>query len=303
MSVYDNLDLTDREYLRQTLERIREAIVETLALMTGREFELGEPDFDSDTVDALADFLPGQTVVAAGELVTGLEGKLILAITGRKAIEIAGILTELSREEIESRIEEGVTSQMLGHFQEVGSQIFANMGMFLTRLFDSEISIELKELTTNDIREKQLEFVARTGLDESVVVKFDFSDGSVVVLFVPLGIAKELSTIGLPGLPKRSPEVRETGPPSKESLSNISRLLRLQLPLIVKLAEKVESLDKVLNYSEGHIIEFDKSSDGLLDLIVVDKLIGHGEAVKIGENFGIRIRDVGSPHDILRKLR
>jgi flagellar motor switch protein FliN/FliY len=303
MSLYDNLDLTDREYLKQTLERIREAIVETLALMTGREFELGEPDFDSDNVDALAEFLPDQTVITAGELVTGLEGKLTLAITGKKVIEIAGALTDLSREEIASRVGEGVTSQMLGHFQEVSNQMFANIGMFLTRLFDSEIAIELKELTTNDISEKQLEFVARTGLDESVVVKYDFSDGCAVVLFVPLAVAKELSTIGLPGLPKRSPEKRETGPPSKESLSNVSRLLKLQLPLIVKLAEKVESLDKVLNFSEGHIIEFEKSSDGLLELLVVNKVIGTGEAVKIGENFGIRIRDIGTPHDILKKLR
>jgi len=303
MSAYDNLDLTDRDYLQRTLERIREAIVETFALLTGKEFELGEPNFDFDNVDTLRAFFPDETVICNGVLVVGLEGMLTLAITGKKAIEIAGILSELSPEEIESRREEGVTSQVLGQFQEVASQLFANMGMFLTRLFDTEIAIEIKDLTTANLNEKPRAFIERTGLDESVVIKYDFADDGSIVLFVPLGIAKELSTIGLPGLPKRSPEKKEAGPPSKESLANINRLLKIKMPLIVKLAEKTESLEKVLNYSEGHIIEFDKSSDGLLELLIVDKLIGQGEAVKIGENFGIRIRQVGSASDILKKLR
>ena len=172
----------------------------------------------------------------------------------------------------------------------------------LSRLFDAEIKVELSEILAADLIEKPASFAEQTRLAQNIIVVFHVSSGGAIALLIPLGVAKELAVIGLPGLPKRSAAPRADVGGEGESLEHIDRLLKIELPLIVLLAEKTETLERVLNYSEGHIIEFDKGAEEMLELLVVDKVVARGEAVKIGENFGIRIRNVGSARETLQKL-
>jgi flagellar motor switch protein FliN len=72
------------------------------------------------------------------------------------------------------------------------------------------------------------------------------------------------------------------------------RILRLEVPVIVTLAERTMPFSKILTLSPGSIIEFDKPSDGLLDLMINNRCVGRGQAVKVGENFGLRVNIVGS---------
>jgi flagellar motor switch protein FliN/FliY len=46
----------------------------------------------------------------------------------------------------------------------------------------------------------------------------------------------------------------------------------------------------------------DKSSEEELDLLVKNKTIGKGTAVKVGENFGIRITSIDSPQQRVEAL-
>jgi flagellar motor switch protein FliN/FliY len=52
----------------------------------------------------------------------------------------------------------------------------------------------------------------------------------------------------------------------------------------------------------GAIIEFLKSSEEPLQLLVNNKAIGLGEAVKVGENFGLRITQIGDVRQIVAAL-
>ncbi len=70
-------------------------------------------------------------------------------------------------------------------------------------------------------------------------------------------------------------------------------LLKLEVPLIVRVGERVMKLGDVLSLVPGAIIELPKSAEDELDLLVNNKPIGTGTAVKVGENFGIRITSVG----------
>lgn len=47
----------------------------------------------------------------------------------------------------------------------------------------------------------------------------------------------------------------------------------------------------------GAIIKFEKSCDELLDLAVCDQLIAAGEVVKVGDKFGLRIRNMTKPEE------
>jgi flagellar motor switch protein FliN/FliY len=82
----------------------------------------------------------------------------------------------------------------------------------------------------------------------------------------------------------------------------LQRILRLQVPVIVKLAERKLMLSEVMRLGVGAIIEFIKSSEEPLELLINNKPIGVGEAVKVGENFGLRIKQIGDVKQVIASL-
>jgi flagellar motor switch protein FliN/FliY len=74
------------------------------------------------------------------------------------------------------------------------------------------------------------------------------------------------------------------------------------VPVIVKLAERKLLLSEVMRLGVGAIIEFIKSNDEPLQLLINNKPIGVGEAVKVGENFGLRITQIGDIKQIIQSL-
>ena len=76
--------------------------------------------------------------------------------------------------------------------------------------------------------------------------------------------------------------------------SPAERLRNVPVPIIVKLAEKKVEMGQILAIGTGAIITFEKSCEDLLDLYVNNHLYCRGEAVKIGEKFGIKVCEVGS---------
>ena len=83
---------------------------------------------------------------------------------------------------------------------------------------------------------------------------------------------------------------------------DLRRILHIELPVIVRLAQKDLPMREVLNMSIGSIIEFEKSADDLLELMVNNQTIGRGEAVKIGEKFGLKVTDIGPVEETIAKL-
>ncbi len=75
--------------------------------------------------------------------------------------------------------------------------------------------------------------------------------------------------------------------------SDIRSILKLEVPLIVRIAERAMHVDEVVQWVPGMIIEMGKNADEELELLVNNVPIGVGSAVKITENFGIRISYVG----------
>jgi len=84
--------------------------------------------------------------------------------------------------------------------------------------------------------------------------------------------------------------------------SPIESFSSLEVPIIVRLGEREMHVRDVLALTPGSIIELPKSADEELDLLVNNRQIGNGTAVKIGENFGIRISYVGPVLDRARAV-
>jgi flagellar motor switch protein FliN len=89
----------------------------------------------------------------------------------------------------------------------------------------------------------------------------------------------------------------------KPSPADVQRILKLRVPVIVKLAERKMSTAEVLRLGLGAIIEFSKPSNDPLDMMINNSLIGRGEAVKVGENFGLRIQAIGTPQQLVSAMR
>jgi flagellar motor switch protein FliN/FliY len=82
----------------------------------------------------------------------------------------------------------------------------------------------------------------------------------------------------------------------------LSRILCLEVPVIVKLADRKLSLQEVMRLGPGAIIEFFKASDQPLELLINNKTIAIGETVKVGENFGLKITQIGDVKEIIQSL-
>lgn len=54
------------------------------------------------------------------------------------------------------------------------------------------------------------------------------------------------------------------------------------------------TVGQVMRLAPGTIIELPKSAEERLDLLVNNKVIGRGDAVKVGENFGLEITMMGT---------
>ena len=95
-----------------------------------------------------------------------------------------------------------------------------------------------------------------------------------------------------------SPEHNTT---EKES-RGLDFLYDIPLQISVEVGRSKMLLKDLLKMGEGYVIELDKLAGEPLDLYVNSRLIARGEAVMVGEKFGIRLTDVISTSDRIENL-
>lgn len=86
------------------------------------------------------------------------------------------------------------------------------------------------------------------------------------------------------------------------SQEDLTRILSIEVPIIVQLSQRTMPLSEILNLTTGSIIEFDKPADSELELRVNNKCVGSGQAVKVGENFGLRVVRIGTLRERIQAL-
>jgi flagellar motor switch protein FliN len=59
----------------------------------------------------------------------------------------------------------------------------------------------------------------------------------------------------------------------------------------------------LLQLNQGSVVELDRAAGEPLDVFVNGTLVAHGEVVVVNEKFGIRLTDVISPAERIRKLK
>ncbi len=91
---------------------------------------------------------------------------------------------------------------------------------------------------------------------------------------------------------------------SVDQLPAYSRsILRIKVPVVVTLAHKRQSLNQIMELGPGSIIQFDKSCEEMLELDIGGRSVATGEAVKVGDKFGLRINAITLPDERFEPVR
>lgn len=113
-----------------------------------------------------------------------------------------------------------------------------------------------------------------------------------------------------PQEPKRQPNVQvasfeEFNQPTEPSVDtrNLNMLLDIPLQVTVELGRTKRTVKDILELGTGSIIELDKLAGEPVDILVNNRLIAQGEVVVIDENFGVRVTDIVSQEDRLKRLK
>jgi flagellar motor switch protein FliN len=72
-------------------------------------------------------------------------------------------------------------------------------------------------------------------------------------------------------------------------------LLKVCVPLQVTLASQRKSVQEIIELGPGSIVKFDKTCDQPLELMIGNRPLAHGEVVKVGDKFGLRISGLIKP--------
>lgn len=80
-------------------------------------------------------------------------------------------------------------------------------------------------------------------------------------------------------------------------------LLKIRVPIVVTLAKSKQPLSRIVELAPGSIIPFAKSCDDTLSLEVNNREVAVGEAVKVGDKFGLRITSMIMPPEKFTPLK
>jgi len=84
---------------------------------------------------------------------------------------------------------------------------------------------------------------------------------------------------------------------------NIEVILDVPVTLSMEVGRTRIPIRNLLQLNQGSVVELERAAGEPLDVFVNGTLIAHGEVVVVNEKFGIRLTDVISPQERIRKLR
>lgn len=82
------------------------------------------------------------------------------------------------------------------------------------------------------------------------------------------------------------------------SLGAFHMLRDVEVEITVEIGRRRMRIAEVLKLAAGQTLELSKSAGEPLDIYVNGKLLGHGEAVVLGDRYGIRITEIHAPTEV-----
>jgi len=80
-------------------------------------------------------------------------------------------------------------------------------------------------------------------------------------------------------------------------------VMDVPVTLALEIGRAHVTIRSLLSYTQGSVIELERLAGEPLDVLVNGTLIAHGEVVVVNDKFGVRLTDVVSPIERVKKLR
>lgn len=84
---------------------------------------------------------------------------------------------------------------------------------------------------------------------------------------------------------------------------NLDVLLDVAVTISMEVGRARLPIRNLLQLNQGSVVELERTAGEPLDVYANGTLIAHGEVVVVNEKFGVRLTDVVSPAERLRKLK
>ncbi|NNC54965.1 MAG: flagellar motor switch protein FliN [Pseudomonadales bacterium] len=98
-------------------------------------------------------------------------------------------------------------------------------------------------------------------------------------------------------------ELTATAASGGESNPDLEVVLDIPVKIAMEVGATQISIRNLLQLNQGSVIELDRLAGEPLDVTVNGTLIAHGEVVVVNEKFGIRVTDVISPSERIKRLK
>jgi flagellar motor switch protein FliN len=95
----------------------------------------------------------------------------------------------------------------------------------------------------------------------------------------------------------------ESTPLSAEEASKLDTILDIPVTISMEVGRSFISIRNLLQLNQGSVVELDRVAGEPLDVMVNGTLIAHGEVVVVNDKFGIRLTDVISQTERIKKLK
>lgn len=83
---------------------------------------------------------------------------------------------------------------------------------------------------------------------------------------------------------------------------DIERILDIPVQLSVEIGRTRTSIKNVLQLAQGSVVELDAQAGAPMDVLINGYLIAQGEVVVVNDRFGIRLTDIVTPAERMRRL-
>lgn len=99
-------------------------------------------------------------------------------------------------------------------------------------------------------------------------------------------------------------EFQDTSSPlTEEERSRLDSILDIPVTISMEVGRSKINIRNLLQLNQGSVVELDRVAGEPLDVLVNGTLIAHGEVVVVNDKFGIRLTDVISQTERIKKLR
>ena len=98
-------------------------------------------------------------------------------------------------------------------------------------------------------------------------------------------------------------ELEEDAPITGAEKRKLDAILDIPVTISMEVGRSHISIRNLLQLNQGSVVELDRVAGEALDVLVNGTLIAHGEVVVVNDKFGIRLTDVISQIERIKKLK